>query len=186
MTLTTEMYVLDEINPQEVFGEVRRLLGATYPAHPYTDSADEDGYDGWTIEHPPGIGLEAWAMLRYKPGKPLRTAEEIAAHDCPEPDMGDCEEYHLHYPACWLSIWLDTAYGGNPTRVHARLVAELGRWLDDRGIRWSWKNEYDGAIFGGEDRYTSLTRLLDDGEAGEKWFADVVKPLIEREIGGEI
>jgi len=138
VTLSTDVYVLDEIDPLGVFRFCQGLLakydGRSGGPHPqsHNDTQDKswDGEPGefsakptdpWTIANKVGQGLPAWLMLHYRPAASLRTAEEAAEHDedCNipgnddyDPDRSDCDgSGYAHRTACWLSVDFDTAYG---------------------------------------------------------------------------
>jgi hypothetical protein len=120
-------------------------------------------------------GLPAWLIVRYRPG----ALTEAEGHDewCEE----DCA--YQHDPAYWANIGLDTAYSyhdsyGGCGALHARLLFDLGQWLDERGIEWSWRNEFTGEIHGGEDRYRRLSELTEGSQAAMRWFKSVVEPLV--------
>jgi hypothetical protein len=56
---------------------------------------------------------------------------------------------------------------------------EDGRhYLDERGVAWSWRNEFDGEVHGGDERYVRLRDLADDGQEAMRWFKGVVEPAI--------
>jgi hypothetical protein len=191
VTLSTHVYVLDEIAAEEAFHFCRELLGCT-PRISFTNQQEllrygpdserivkPDGY--WTICNDAGQGLPAWLLVNYRPGAPFRTQEQAAKHDewC-EPD---CDGVY-HPVACWLDIDFDTAYSyadehGGCGDLHARLVARLGLWLDAKGVRWSWRNEFTGDVHGGEDRYDRLGELLQSGAHARTWMETVVMPAIQ-------
>lgn len=201
MTLDTRVFVLDKVDPREVFDFCRDLLGAK-DHHPFTDKQDKTWRKGesfvepgnpWTIGNEPGIGLPAWLMLYYRPDAPLRTAEQAAEHDediCNLPgvswydaESGPCNgEYHRR--ACWLTVSFDTAYGYHDDRgygcgdLHAEYVAKLGQWLDAKGVRWEWENEFTGEVHTG---YTRLIDLASGGFEASAWFRTSVLPVIEAE-----
>ena len=195
MTLDTRVFVLDATDPQETFRHCRELLGAT-DRHTFTDG---DGYLG----NDPGQGLPAWLMLHYRSGAPLRTPEQAAEHDagiCNLPgtdwydaESGPCDGVHGWQRACWLEISFDTAYGYRDERgfgcgdLHADIVSRLGQWLDERGVRWEWKNEFTGDVHGGSDRYARLVDLSTGGFEASAWFRTTVLPAIAADIarGGE-
>ena len=184
MTLSTNVYLLSEANVHEVFHRCRRLLGCQ-PHHAFTDSQEREYQNGesfakpggyWTLENEPGQGLPAWLLVHYRPeGVPLRTPEAAAQHD------EDCEpgcDGAYHQTACWIDIDFDTSYGyhdehGGCGELHARLVAQLGAWLDARGIRWSWKNEFTGDTHGGSDKYGRLAELCNCGAESVRRSASV-------------
>jgi hypothetical protein len=203
MTLDTRFFVLDEVDQQEVFHFCRDLIGAT-DRHTFSDEQDSTWSKGesfveptnaWTISNNPGQGLPAWLMLHYRPGTPLRTAEQAAAHDedCNLPagdgyveEWGPCDgKYHRR--ACWLTVSFDTAYGYKDDRgfgcgdLHAEYVAKLGQWLDSKGVRWEWENEFTGEIHTG---YSELINLASGGFEATAWFKTTVLPAIVAETGG--
>jgi len=201
MTLDTRIFALDHIDAHEVFLFCRELLGAT-EAHTWTDEQGSTWRDGksfvepgnpWTIQNNLGQGLPAWLMLHYQPDAPLRTADEAAEHDdyCSlpgtkwyDPDEGPCDSTH-HDRACWLEVSFDTAYGYKDDRgygcgdLHAEYVARLGKWLDEHGVRWEWKNEFTGEVHAGYER------LIDLGTGGfeaSAWFRTSVLPVIAADL----
>lgn len=208
MTLNTDVYVLDRINPDEVFSQCLHIL-AKYdsegrsPSEMATereqDSTWRDGAhtvdpeNPWTLETTCGQGLPAWTRLHYRPGVALRTAEESAAHDedCTLPGRawwteGESEacDGKWHKPASWLSVDFDTAYsyrdhGLSCGDLHALIVAELGEWLDARGVRWLWQNEYTGEVHDSAEKLIELTTGAIESSA---WFYTAVLPAILRGI----
>lgn len=184
MTLDTSIYVLDRIGHRDVFAKCNALIGAT-EATRSTDEQDCGWKDGecvavpgnpWTISNEPDQGLPGWLMIHYRPDAPLHTAEDAARHDDCDPDCnGD------HYTrACWLEVSLDTAYGyrgkeGGCGDLHAWFVFELGKWLDERGTRWQWRNEFTGEVFDGNAGLESLCTL---GAEASAWMREKVLPAI--------
>lgn len=193
MTLDTRMYVLDRVDHRAMFQRCQELIGATDART--SDEQDPTYRNGqrivepgspWTLMNEPGQGLSAWLMMHYRPGAPLRSAEQAAGHDeyCEE----DCSGRE-HRPACWLEISFDTAYGYRGPGgegcgdLHARVVAELGQWLDKAGVRWSWRNEFTGEVHTGYDR---LVDLMSGGFEATAWFQTSALPAILRHAtGGE-
>ena len=184
MTLDTRMYLQDEVDVHAFFHHFRELLGAT-DAHPYRDE-DSEVYGHWVIGNQLGIGLPALVSVHYSPGAALRLDGDACSDYCSEyrDDDGKPIAYHLHWPAHWAYVSMDTAYGYRDEHgrgcgdLHASYVAQLGQWLDERGVRWSWENEYDGSIHGGEDRYERLTDLMQSGHRATRWFESWVLPAI--------
>lgn len=183
MTLNTSVYVLDEADPREVFFACRELLGAD-DRHPWFDDPRDDGFwsDGrHTLRNKAGVGLDALLWLYYKPGKPM-----VADSSVCDPEICDenCDG-HGHKPPHWIDLSFDTAYGYRDEQgrtcgvLHASLVAKLGAWLDERGLRWAWQNEFTGEIHIG-DRYEHLYDLFEGGDEAARWFEEIVKPAIER------
>lgn len=202
MTLDTRIYVLDKADQREVFDFCRNLLGAS-DKHTWSDEQDASYAKGartalpgnaWTIANDPGQGLPAWLMLHYRPDGAYRTPEQAAAHDedCNlpqnphyDPDWGLCDGDHYRR-ASWLEVSFDTAYGYQDDRgygcgdLHAEYVARLGQWLDERGIRWEWRNEFTGEIHQG---YKDLIGLASGAFEASAWFRTSVLPVIERMAG---
>lgn len=203
MTLDTRIYVLDRVNPQDVFRFCRELLGAT-EKYTFTDEQDKTYRKGesfiepgnpWTIGNDLGQGLPAWLLLNYRQDAPLRTAEQAAKHDedCNLPEnsiyveeWGPCDGDHGYRRACWVTVSFDTAYGYSDERgygcgdLHAEYVAKLGQWLDAKGARWEWQNEFTGEIHTG---YSRLIDLASGGFEASAWFRTTVLPAIKAEGG---
>lgn len=156
MTLDTHIYVHDPIGYRNVFAKANQLIGATEATH----FRDEDG----TIMNEPDQRLPGWLMISYSPDALYRSDDAAAAH---------------------LDISLDTAYGyqdelGGCGDLHARFVAALGAWLDSKGVRWSWKNEFTGEIHEGADR---LDDLGAGGKQAQQWMIRTVIPALAAELG---
>ena len=184
MTLNTSVFVHDEVDTSAVFHVCRELLGAT-DAHPFSDEPCAYREGQWTMANACGIGLPAWLMIFHRPGEALRPNPDACDDNCWIPDEGDDDEpEHFHRPAMWCEVTFDTAYSYNEKGhgcgdLHASLVAALGRWLDGRGIAWSWENEFDGKVHSGIDRYERLADLGQMGHRAAGWFGAVVLPAIE-------
>jgi hypothetical protein len=154
MTLSTNVYVLDEVDHREVFRFCQGLLtkydeaGRTPDQQVWSDRQTETWRGGesfiepdndWLISNEIGQGLPGILAVHYRPGAPLRTPEQ--ADECNEDCEPNCAKDH-YYRACWLDIDFDTAYSARFDNdmgcgdLHAALVAELGQWLDARGVRW--------------------------------------------------
>lgn len=190
MTLSTNVYVLDQVDVRELFHFAQGLL-TKYDEQRRTPEqqvwTDEDGWRGEgarRIANRLGQGLPGILKIAYRPDAPLATAEQAAtcASDC-DADS----DYHYHPHACWADLDLDTAYGARFENgmgcgdLHAALVAEIGKWLDGRGIRWEWRNEFTSDVHGGDDRYERLVDLCSGGFEAAAWFRTSVLPAI---LGG--
>lgn len=205
MTLDTRFFVLDQVGPQETFRFCRDLLGAT-DRHVWYDRQDSTWRKGeasvepgnpWTVGNELGQGLPALLDISYRPDAPLRTAEQAAEHDediCNLPGVawydeasGPCDGVRTWRRACWLEVSFDTAYGYRDDRgygcgdLHAEYVAKLGQWLDAKGVRWEWENEFTGEIHTG---YSRLIDLASGGFEASAWFRTAVRPFIEAEAKG--
>lgn len=173
MTLDTRVYVQDRMDFRELFAKCNQLIGG----HEGIESTDKEvGGERWLYNRP-DQGLCALLDVRYQPDGPLT-----------EPGQHDryCDGYEdgCGVPCgvpCWLEVSFDTTYGYRGDNgegcgdLHARLVAELGQWLDSRGIRWSWLNEFTGEVHQG---YAGLTELGTGGAEASDWFRNIVVPAI--------
>lgn len=202
MTLDTRIFVLDQVDPHEVFHFFRDLLGAQ-DRHTFTDAQDRTWRKGesfvepgnaWTVSNDVGQGLPGWLMLHYRPDSPLRTPEQAAEHEksiCNLPDAswydaeaGPCDGSGHWERACWLEVSIDTAYGYQDDRgygcgdLHAEYVAKLGQWLDAKGVCWEWQNEFTGEFHAG---YSRLMDLASGGFEASAWFRTNVLPAIAAE-----
>lgn len=190
MTLDTSVYVLDQISHRDVFVKCNQLIGATEATRSHNEQLKtwrkgvgkpEPG-NPWHIGNDIGQGLCALLDIYYRPDAPLR-AKDGDCHWFCDPDCDEDDQTR----ACWLEISLDTPYGYRDDQgrgcgeLHASLVAQLGQWLDERGVRWLWENEFTGEVHSGYDR---LTDLCKDGAQASSWFRTSVLPAIERQQDG--
>lgn len=186
MTLDTRIIATTVCDGRDVFHELRRLLGAG-ERHPIKDEPVRDpdyyGQGVRCIQHPAGVGLDAWLMVWYRPElEPRRTPEESRTCDADcDPDCNGTG--WSHRPACWVEASLDTAYGyhgpeGGCGALHARLIFELGQWFDERKIGWGWQNEFTGE-WHYETHYAALKGLVDGGGKAMAWFTETVMPVVE-------
>lgn len=192
MTLSTHVAIGPGIPAREVFTYCRALLNT--PDSVPIEEGPSDEHPGWShragqrwLNHPCGVGLDAWLWLHYGPDGPM------VHHPCEECGDPEHDEWVAGDPTengqAAIDVDLDTAYGyRGPTgescsALHARLVAQLGAWLDERGVTWWWKNEYTGewhandaagraalAEFGGEHTKPG---------GADEWFRSMVLPAIE-------
>lgn len=196
MTLSTDIYVLGQVAVPGLFRFCQELLTKYDDRQPpqqpdQQKSSDRESWRGdgsRMLSNEIGQGLPAILDIHYRPDAALTTAEQAAA--C----TSDCdadEDYHHHPRACWANIDFDTAYGYHDTAgrgcgdLHALLVAEVGKWLDERGVRWEWRNEFTGEVHGGDERYARLIDLASGGFEASAWFRTSVLPAIMAAGGGE-
>lgn len=191
MTLSTNIYVLDETDIRELFHFCQGMLTkyddqrrspdqqiwSDYDSNTYSDGDDQTGVR--RIANRIGQNLPGILDITYREGGPLRA--ETAGHD------EDCDEDctgQYHNRACWADIDFDTAYGAKFDGgmrcgdLHAALISELGQWLDAKGVRWEWRNEYSGEVHCGPDRYERLIDLCTAGFEAAAWFQHSVMPAI--------
>lgn len=197
MTLSTNVYVLDPVDVRELFHFAQGLL-TRYDEGKRTPEqqrwSDEERHAVWgepgtrSIANKIGQNLPGILDISYRPDGPLRTPEQAAAHDddCDE----DCSGNHYRR-ACFADLDLDTAYsarfegGMGCGDLHATLVAAIGKWLDERGIRWEWRNEFTGEVHGGDDRYERLIDLCSGGFEATAWFRTTALPAVLAHIASE-
>lgn len=189
MTLSTNIYVLDETGPHELFRHCQTLLtehdeqGRTWRQQACSDEPMKYTPGAWSISNQIGQGLPAILDIEYRPGAPLWTPEQAA--ECDDDCSEDCGGDH-YVRACWLNIDFDTSYGYDHNGMkcgdlHAVLVAQVGQWLDKRGLRWEWRNEFTGDVHGGDERYARLMDLASGGASATDWFKSTALPAI---LGG--
>lgn len=168
MTLDTRVYMHGPVDYREVFVKCNQLIGA----HEGIKVTDENG----SIWNHPGQGLCALLDVYYGDGVPL-----VKPGDHDRYCDGEADEC---FAPCgvprWVEVSLDTAYGYREDGLgcgdlHAKLVAELGRWLDGKGIRWSWQNEFTGEVHQG---YEGLADLGEGGLRALDWFTAQAAPAI--------
>lgn len=178
MTLSTHIAIAPGIPVREVFDRCRALLDTP-------DSVPIE-QDATSIAHPPGVGLPAWLIVNYGPNGPL-------VHD-PCEDCGDPE--HDRWIAsnptengqAVIDVDLDTTYGyrgpngESCSSLHARLVTQLGAWLDGRGIAWWWRNEYTGVWWAndalGREALVEFAGAHTRPGGADEWFRSMVLPAI--------
>ncbi len=202
MTLSTNLYVLGPVDIPALFRHCQELLTANDdrvpPQQPEQQvSVDKEAWRGngaRSMRNELGQGLPAILDITYRPDGPLTTEEQSkeCTEDCDPADKPlDEDEERYHYPprACFADSDFDTADGYRDKLgrgcgdLHAVLVSEVGKWLDERGVRWEWRNEYNGEIHGGEARYARLVDLVSSGFEAGAWFRSMVLPAIAAELG---
>lgn len=174
MTLNTRIYVLAPVDHRRLFVECSKLIGA-HEGIEWRDEQISSTPGEWWIWNKLGQGLCAALDVRYRPHGPLYAG---TSH------WDDCEpacDYAPHLLPRWLEVSFDTAYGYRSDDgegcgdLHARLVAQLGQWLDRNGIAWKWQNEFTGEI---HDRYAGVAELGSGGAEASDWFREFAAPAI--------
>jgi len=124
----------------------------------------------WEYTNLPGQNLGAWHWITYRPDGPLIPKQLYydSEHDETEEEVywasNEGEEPYLHLanPAAALMIHFDTAYGfkgklgGGCGSLHAAYIVKLADWFAQRGVGWSWYDEFAGD-WHGED-LSALTK----------------------------
>lgn len=135
MTLNTRVVIEQPYPAPRVFHHCRQLLGCT-DAHVWEHERTSKWSRNPRYGNILGQGLPALLWLHYGPDGPLLDDDE----DDPEERQG------------FIAVHFDTAYGyarfspngAGCEDLHAWLIRELGRWLDERGLTWQWQNEFTG------------------------------------------
>lgn len=155
-----------------------------------TKTWEKDPEGEWSYSNQCGQGLVAWLIVYYNKSGPHKTQAEYEAHneDCHLPGVewydereDDCDGEHNYRRPRWVTVSFDTAYGYTGPNgqgcgdLHAEFVAKLGQFLDHKGVRWIWENEFTGEFHRGYDRLSDLGR---GGEGASEWFQSVVLPAI--------
>lgn len=151
MTLCTHIAILDPCSIKDLWAAARFSIG-TPEDLPYQD--DLSTWRGNGIRdrlNPPGIGAPGWLWLHYGADGPFETAE---SWDAQYAEYGDDDPYPHPGPVMY-DLSLDTGYGAKFPNgsgcadIHAAWVAGMAVFLDVRGIRWRWQNEFTGEWFDG-------------------------------------
>ncbi len=197
MTLDTRIFIYDSVDHMETFEKVCELLdipdtknfrdevGQPYGCVPGREISNEvaQGFDAWvmTYSNPEGIRLsEEYLQEQVRWNAKMRETYPDEADDIVDPTSTD-PEAGVHF----MQISMDTGYGGRSTRgescteLHARVIAQLGQWLDERGLNWGWYNEYNGKYY---SKYDGLNEFLRGGLGAMDWFQNLALPAIQKDI----
>jgi len=170
VTLNTELRIREAVDIQAVFDRVLAdLIAVSDPTvtHHWKRTENRIGTDL-------GQGLSALMWVTCGPD-----GGELERNDHPE--YADKDDDGLdHSPAAHVAVNWDTSYAyqdqfGGCGVLHARLIVELGRWLDQQGLTWSWQYEFTGDWYIG---YAGLDTLLESADAGVKWFKSIMPALL--------
>lgn len=158
MTLSTTLIIKDPVPVEALFRFGQSLLGdpatqESYHVPPMAEYVHPNGYvvpprpnGRWT--NGVGQGLAAIFMVTYGADGPL--CIDVDPDDFDEP--GEYDEYAKHRRGC-VKVWMDTAYGyqandgGGCSDLHAWLLLMLCGWLDQRGAKYEWEQEFTGEWF---------------------------------------
>ena len=147
MGVHVAVYVHGRADYREVFDECNQLLGAGQDVRFRDDPAfSADCGLIWNVEDQ---GLDAILNVSYGHGG---SALRLEPDECGEECGRDCD-VHSDTPACWLEVGFETAIDPEEPNAAgnllAQLVAGLSRWLDDKGIGWSWLHTTTGEVHQG-------------------------------------
>lgn len=184
MTLDTRIFIRGEVDTPQLFGFCNSLISGGRTG--IRSCTEED-----MLSNEPCQGLDAWLMLHQAGwGHAWLVPEGGHYRYCSPEDYeeGDGDPHDRCFPT-FCEVSFDTAYsyqgpdGEGCGELHARLVTQLGQWLDAQGILWSWQNEFTGEVF---ERYEGLGELGGPGAQARAWFRDTVVPYIESVTGAEL
>lgn len=167
MTLNTTIFILDDVRAKDVYAQCGRLIGqhegiqfTHAPVQTWKDGQHTDSPDEWRIANRLGQGLPAILDVTYRKGGPLKADGNACDDMCETP----CDSTQ-HEPAHWVAVSFDTAYGYRDDQgrgcsdFHADLIRELGAWLEQRGARWMWEDEFTGEVHHGYDGLNEFGRV---------------------------
>lgn len=199
MTLATAV-ALRGGNPRELFMHMREMIGTKPDTKIHEGTAYLDA--GFLrLSNPIGIGLPGILDVEYAPDGPMLAK--------PSPDEDDDDrEWRESDPTqngwAGMEVGFDTGYsyrhevtGATCDDLHAWFVLTVGKWADERGIDWQWKNEYTGEWHHGDrveaalafgdavagDPLGSTPRDPDRPvSAAQEWFLGTALPAIALDI----
>lgn len=181
MTLDTRIFILDPVDPQEVFDFCNGLLGAKNPRFKEGPSDWDTDKEVIHLDNEPGQGFPAWLMTKYRAeGTPLYSEDMTKRDSDPEYyDEEDEDGKDLYRPACFMELSFDTAYGyqdefGGCTTLHARYIVDLYNFLLEKGVRIKWQDEFTGDI---HDGIHGIEDFLGGGDEAQEWFKKVLTAL---------
>lgn len=170
MTLSTYLYVHGKIDLAKLHEKAQSLVtpGRPLASVSFTVEPADHAYWPGSIVNSPGQGFDAWLMV-HGPGGPENGGEE------------DEDGWTDKTPVYDAKVNWDTAYGYTSSEgcgcavLHAKYIVDLGTWLLERGLDFSWKNEFTGEV---HSRFDGLEQFIEGGDAARAWFNDVARPAI--------
>lgn len=165
MRIDTRIAIGRPYHVHEVFRFCRTLVGTPEHMEPrHADGADDisAGRLGQKmIGDPWRSSVRPWLQVWYGADGPM---VHLCDGLCPTGDRVAHDRWVADNPARngWAAIEVSLE-GASSACQHAPLVTALGRWLDERGLPWKWRNAYTYQWF---DRYDGLA-LLEAAERAE-------------------
>jgi hypothetical protein len=173
MTLSTDIYLTGPVDAHEVYDFCNKLMGVTDPQ--FSDGPDEYSSRGdWEIYNELGQGFPAILSVSYRPDGELATEDEWIEEE-------DGYRY-LDVKACTVKINFDTSYFyndefGGCSDLHARYIAMLSLWAEERGTALEWRNEYSGEFFHGTDGLESFSQ---NGKEASTWAVGAIGAVMQK------
>ncbi len=158
----TAIHLHGQVNPEELYDNAVNAI-LTYDTVTWSDIHKID----MPVIEQPGVqmlvpvGGHIKMMVSYrKDGKPLSDEGDFllrrAACDNP-----DCEPGH-HYPAHEMIVAFATdvtysaAGAANCGQIHAALIYQIGNWLEDQGVSWTWASLLNPETHSGYDNLNKM------------------------------
>lgn len=184
MTLDTRMRIHESCDPREVFDFCRDLMGPSEGGVAPRDSIFTEAPG--SLQNRLGQGFSAILEVAHGIDGPLGKAEWETC-TCEEDGEGDPDYrcYSCKKPEAFLEISWDTGYGYRDEfgmgcgDLHALYIEFVAKWCDQRGLTYSWYNEFQGEWYPGLENLESLGR---GGGEATAWFMNVARPAIEADI----
>lgn len=188
MTLSTNIYILDPVDPMEVFNFCNtHLLKAENPLVDHKPDTNWDRETKTWIDDPEvmdlsnrvGQGFDAWLLTTYRKNGPLYIEDQYDEYE--DEDEEDGIHRYLTDPACFMKLDFDTAYGysvpgiGGCSDLHARYIIALHDWLATKGVRIKWQNEFTGEYFDGLDGLEEFSKA---GTEARDWFKSILPGVL--------
>jgi hypothetical protein len=181
VTLNTTVYVIDDVDLRELFHTCQQLL-TPYDAEHREPDQQISYVKPKRIGNRLGQGLPAILEIETGGERPCWTEQQAVEHNeyCNLPGLPYYDSTEppctksTHGVPCWYEVSFDTAYswsgagGAGCGDLHASLVTRLGRWLDDRGVRWKWRDEQTGKVHEGYEALDALGSLIAADSASDR------------------
>jgi hypothetical protein len=173
MTLSTDIYLTGPVDAHEVHDFCNKLMGVTDPK--FTDGPYEyTSYGYWEVANELGQGFPAILSVSYRPDGELATEDVWIEEE---------DDYrYLDVKACTVKINFDTGYFysdefGGCSDLHARYIAMLNLWAEERGAMLEWRNEYSGEFFHGNDGLESFSQ---NGKEASAWAVGAMGAIVQK------
>lgn len=190
MTLDTRMRIHEQCDARELFDFCRLLLGPSDGGKAPLDSNFTDEPN--RLCNRLGQGYSAILEVEFD----LATAPKSEWEKCYcEEDQEDAIEPDPDYkcsqcrkPDAYLEISWDTAYGYKGPNgeqcgdLHAAYIVSVAKWCDERGLTYSWHNEFNGDWCPGLENLNSLSK---GGVEATAWFTSIALPAILSDISAK-
>jgi hypothetical protein len=186
MTLLTQVYIIDQIDPEQAFNQARETIGAT--SQHYYSKIEQDTKYSWVksgdmrLSNLPGSGLNALLSVNYNQyGMVFSDQDQAKMIEDEHPEIDQI------VPAHWVQVSFDTAYGYQGEKygegcnaLHSKYVIEFGRWLDQQYLSWAWKDEFNGKVHSGPTRYLEAINFAVGSGTSEEYIEKELKPALQR------